>query len=294
MNMNTPVRLTITMLLFFAATAGAQDALATARELYASADYEKALSALGRVTSEANGAAVVEIDRYRVLCLMALGRSSDANKVIESIVMSDPFYEPAAAEASPRVRAAFTAVRQRVLPGFARVLYADAKDAFDRKSYGEAVLALDKTVKVIDTIEAAKRAELTDLRVLASGFLELSRASLAPPVVPIATRATKEPTSTPKPVPALPPPSTGLVVLKQELPPMPLSIASHANGNYRGMVELDIDEGGNVTNARVLQSVHVLYDALLLNAARGWKYEPPRVAGKPTASRKRVEIVLRP
>ena len=293
MNMKTTFHLAITIVLLFAATARAQDALATARELYASAEYEKALSTLNGATPEDNGGAAVEIARYRVLCLIALGRTTDANKAIESIVISNPFYEPAAAEASPRVRAAFTAVRQRVLPGYARVLYADAKGAFDRKSYGEAVLALSKTLKVIDSIEPASRAELADLRVVASGFLELSRTAFAPPAAPAPSPAPKEP-----PPPPLPPapsvPSTGLVVLKQDLPPMPLSIASQASGNNRGVVEVDIDEVGNVTGARVLQSVHVLYDAMLLNATRGWKYQPPLVGGMPTASRKRVEIVLRP
>lgn len=292
MNMNIAVRLAIPIVLFIAATAGAQDALATARELYASAEYEKALSALNGATPEASGSAAVEIGRYRVLCLIALGRASDANKAIESIVLSHPFYEPAAAEVSPRVRAAFTAVRQRVLPGFARILYADAKAAFDRKSYGEAALALDKTLKVIDSIDPASRGEFADLRVVASGFLDLSRAAFASPVAPAAAPARKDPPPPTSPSPAIP--ATGLVVLKQDLPPMPLSIASQASGNSRGVVEVDIDDAGNVTGARVLQSVHVLYDALLLNATRGWKYEAPRVAGKPTASRKRVEVVLRP
>lgn len=290
--MSASIRLTLAIVLLFAATAGAQDSLATARDLYASAEYEEALAALGRATPEASATAAVEIDRYRVLCLIALGRTADADKVIESLVVSDPFYEPSAAEAAPRVRAAFSTVRQRVLPGFARVLYVDAKAAFDRKAYHEAVVALDKTVKVIDNIEGPNRADLADLRVLASGFLELSRASVAPPVLPAAAPATNEPA--PTPVPPAPPPPTNLIVLKQELPPMPFSIASQGSGEYRGVIEIEIDEAGNVTNSRTIQSVHVLYDPLLLRAARDWKYEAPRIAGKPTASRKRVEIVLRP
>lgn len=287
--MSALIRLALAIVLLFAATAGAQDTLATARDLYASAEYEEALATLGRVTPEASANA--EIDRYRVLCLIALGRAADADKVIESIVMNDPFYEPAAADAAPRVRAAFSTVRQRVLPGFARILYVDAKAAFDRKAYREAVVALDKTVKVIDNIDGPSRADLADLRVLASGFLDLSRASLAPPAAPAATPTTKEPAPPPPPAPL---PSTGLVVLKQELPPMPFSIASQGNGEYRGMVELEIDESGNVITVRIVQSVHVLYDPMLLKAARDWKYEAPRVVGKPIASRKRVEIVLRP
>jgi len=38
----------------------------------------------------------------------------------------------------------------------------------------------------------------------------------------------------------------------------------------------------------------VLYDPLLLVAARDWKYEPARINGRPTAVRKRVEVVLKP
>ncbi len=126
---------------------------------------------MARLTAEASST-VTEIDRYRVLCLMALGRASEADKVIESIVSNDPFYQPAAADAAPRVRAAFSSVRQRMLPGVARSLYIDAKAAFDRKAYPEAAGALEKTLKVIDNIEGAGRADLGDLRVLASGFLD--------------------------------------------------------------------------------------------------------------------------
>ena len=42
----------------------------------------------------------------------------------------------------------------------------------------------------------------------------------------------------------------------------------------------------------MIQSVHVLYDSLLLRAARDWKYEAPRIGGMATASQKRVEVVL--
>ena len=87
---------------------------------------------------------------------------------------------------------------------------------------------------------------------------------------------------------------TNLVVLKQDLPPTPFSLAALNAGEYRGMIEVDIDATGSVTDARMLQAVHVLYDPLLLKESRNWKYEPPRVGGKPTATTKRVEIVLRP
>ena len=274
--MSTTFRCTLAALLIAATTASAQDALGPVRDLYASAAYEEALTALGRVKAEAPSSEL-EVDRYRVLCLMALGRGTKADTVIESMVAADPLYQPSAADASPRVRSAFATVRQRVVPNLARSLYLEAKSAYDRKAYADAIKALEKTVLVIDTLDAPARNELADLRVLASGFLDLSRAAAAPPAAPAPAAAKAEITQTAAPV-ALP--DTPLVVLKQDLPPMPFSIIALGNGEYRGVIELAIDERGNVTDARILQSVHAIYDPILLQSARSWRYEPPRIAGR--------------
>ena len=278
--------------LLIASTAAAQDPLTTARELYAAAAYEDALAVLGKVTPEDRANAAMEIDRYRVLCLMALGRSLEADRVIESMVTADPFYQPDSADASPRVRTAFNNVRRRMLPMVARKMYAEAKAEFDRKAYSAAVIALEKTVRVIDLIDAPARAELADLRVLATGFLVLSRAGVAPPTPPPAEPAPPKLEVTTVTLPVQP--STDLVVLKQEVPPLPYSMTASARGEYRGIVEVDINELGGVTGARMIESVHALYDPVLLRATRDWKYEAPRIFGKPIPSRKRVAIVLRP
>ena len=295
--MSRSIRFTLALTFLVATSAAAQDALTDARNLYESAAYEEALAAFGRLKADAGGATAAEIDRYRALCLMALSRASEADKVIEAIVTNDPLYQPGATEAAPRVRAAFNTVRQRVLPGVARQLYVEAKSLYDRKAYPEAVRALEKTVTVIDNVDPANRADLGDLRLLASGFLDLSRAaSAAPPPAAAAERTT----AAPAPSPSAPsanatlPPSTNLVVLRQDVPSLPFSLAAAGKQEYRGLVEVMIDETGKVTDVRLLQSIHALYDVMLLKAAREWTYEPPRVAGKPTASRKRVEIVLRP
>jgi TonB family protein len=297
--MSTIIRFTILALLLSTAPALAQNALDPVRDLYASAAYEEALSALGRLKAEAPDTDL-EIERYRVLCLIALGRSAEAERVIESIVTADPLYQPSPTDAAPRVRTAFAAVRQRILPTLARSLYVQAKTDYDRKAYADAAKGLEKAVSVIDTIDPQSRNELGDLRVLANGFLDLSRAAAAPPppVAPPPAPTPSAPASEPPPVVSAPAPAaipnTGLVALKQELPPMPFSIASLGVGEYRGTVEVQIDERGNVTSARMLQPVHAIYDPILLRAARDWKYEPPRIAGKPTSSLKRVEIVLKP
>src|SRR5687768_15075601 len=296
--MSRSIRFTLALTFFVATSAAAQDTLTDARNLYESAAYEEALAAFGRLKADPGAATLPEIDRYRALCLMALSRASEADKVIEAIVINDPLYQPGATEAAPRVRAAFNTVRQRILPGVARQLYVDAKALFDRKAYPEAVHALEKTVTVIDNVDPANRADLGDLRLLASGFLELSRAASAvpapPPATERATAAAAPAQVAPAPAAATFPASTSLVVLRQDVPPLPFSLAAAGKQEYRGLIEVEIDESGKVTGVRMVQSVHALYDVMLLKAARDWSYEAPRVGGKPTASRKRVEIVLRP
>jgi TonB family protein len=296
--MISSIRFALALVFLVTTFAAAQDALTDARNLYESAAYEEALAAFGRLKTEASAGMTAEIDRYRALCLMALSRASEADRVIESILTIDPLYQPGATEASPRVRAAFSTVRQRVLPSVARQLYVDAKTLFDRKAYPEAVRALEKTVTVIDNVDPANRADLGDLRLLASGFLELSRAaSAAPAPAPVTepTNAAAAPAlGAPAPAAATLPVSTNLVVLRQDVPPLPFSLAAAGKQEYRGLIEVEIDEAGKVTDVRIVQSVHALYDGMLLKAAREWSYEAPRVGGKPTASRKRVEIVLRP
>jgi hypothetical protein len=289
--MSAAVRIALAGGLLVASSAAAQDALTTARELYASAAYEEALTTLARVTPDVKAKAGVEVDRYRALCLIALGKAQDAERAIESIVAADPFFQLASADAAPRVRTAFSTVRRRMLPIVARRMYADAKAAFDRKAYPEAVQLLDKTVRVIDLIDTPNRADLADLRLLASGFLVLSHAAVNPPPQPpleaeptrLEVRTVSEPVL----------PSTDLVVLKQDLPPLPASLAASGKSEYRGIIEVDIDETGRVTGARMVQAVHAFYDPLVIRATRDWRYEAPRVFGKPIPSRKRVAIVLR-
>lgn len=295
--MTSTMRCTLAILLLSSASAAAQDSLDPVRSLYASAEYEEALAAIGNLKSNVDLAGVVEIDRYRALCLIALGRSAEADRAIETTVTLDPLYQPAAADASPRVRAAFAAVRQRVLPTVVRSLYASAKAAYDRKAFAEAANGLDKTVRVIDSLEG--HPELGDLRMLASGFLDLSKAAIAKPLVPTSPAPTLDqvsPRRVEAPValkPASPPPFSHVVAKRQDLPPLPFSLAA-TKGVYRGTLELEINEAGNVVGARVLQSVHVLYDPLLLAAARDWQYVPARIDGRPMAVRKRVEVVLKP
>src|SRR5690242_4785983 len=102
---------------FGSVTAGfaGQDSLAAARDLYAAAAYEDALAALNRLhPAERPAAEARAIEQYRAMCLLALGRGTEAERAIQTVIERDPTYQPA--DVSPRIRSAFSDVRRRVLP----------------------------------------------------------------------------------------------------------------------------------------------------------------------------------
>ena len=280
-----------------ATLASAQETLESVRELYASAEYEGALTALGRLRSESSVVSALELDRYRVLCLFALGRPDEATEVIEGILQRDPLYEPDAAEASPRIRSAFGEARRRLLPVLVRALYVDGKSDYDKKAFAPAAEKLDRTLRLIALHDAADRPELADLRTLAEGFLELARAALPAP----------DPVAPEPAAPAAAPPATTLaaapttvkitdpVVIDQTFPRWTFRMAGgFYERELRGVVEVEIDEAGNVSAAEIVTPIHPAYDLMLVKAARQWKYQPATRNGQPIKVRKRVDVALRP
>ena len=279
----------------FAQQAPGKDQIGSARDLYASARYDEALAVLNDLRpaeAAAPGADRRAIEQYRSLCLLALGRGPEAESAIAAVVTADPSYQPGDAEASPRVRAAFSDVRKRLLPDIASARYADAKSAFDRKDYPVAARQFRDVLSLLEDPDMGGR--LPDLRTLSTGFLDLSVAATAPPPEP-AKPAAPAPVvpAAPKVDPnhiygigdtAVTPP----VVLRQEMPR--LTPAMTAQAHERGIVEVVIDEQGRVMNVAMRSSVHPMYDSQVLSAARDWRYQPALFAGQPVRYRKMIQI----
>jgi TonB family protein len=277
----------------------AQDSLSAARDLYASAAYEDALAVLSRL----NAAGLRPDDgrtaeQYRALCLLALGKTAEASQAIDSVVSSQPLYRPSEGEVSPRVRSAFSDVRQRVLPGLVQQRYAQYKIAFDRKDYQTASAGFNELLALYndpDMILAGGRAPLADLRVLIGGFYELSLQALTPPAAPEPARAAAVTTSAPivdaprvyaTGDPNVVPP----VTLRQSLPPYPGTV----NRPMVGALEVVIDENGNVISAAMRASVLPTYDRQVVSAAQNWRYKPATVNGAPVRFRKMVQVAVTP
>ena len=283
----------------------AQDSLSAARELYASAAYEDALAVLTRLSAAGlrpdDGRTA---DQYRALCLLALGKTTEASQAIEAVVQGQPLYRPTEGEVSPRVRAAFSDVRRRVLPGLVQQRYAVYKTAFDRKDYQTASAGFNELLALYsdpDLGNAAGKPPLSDLRVLIGGFYELSLQALAPPPAPEPARGSVSTPLTRTPVaPIVQEPlklysaSDGDVVppviLRQQLPPYPGTVPRP----MIGAIEVVIDENGYVIQANLRVAMMPSYDRLVVNAAQNWRYKPATLKGAPVKYRKLVQVAVTP
>jgi TonB family protein len=274
---------------------GPRDVVGAARELYASARYDEALAVLNDLRPNDAGSAVADrksIEQYRSLCLLALGRGSEAENAIAAVVNADPSYQPGEVEASPRVRAAFSDVRRRLLPEIASARYGEAKASFDRKDHLTAALQFRQVIALLNDPDMGGK--LPDLRMLANGFLELSNAAAAPPPPPVKPVA-PAPQAPPAPQPdpnrtyaigdkdVIPP-----VMIRQDMPRLTPSMKPQARP--RGVVEIVIDELGRVSGVMIRESVHPMFDADLVTHARDWRYRPATLAGKPVRYRKMIQI----
>ena len=289
--------LLVATIVLSAAGASAQDAdISAARDLYASASYDDALAMLNRLRSAEHPASQSRaIEQYRAFCLLALGRSADAEQAIEAVVAAEPSFQPGDADASPRIRSAFTSVRRRMLPSIIQAKYAQAKASFDRKEFAAAADGFTQVLTALadqDVAAESKLPPLSDLRMLAGGFQELAAKAVAPPPPPPASAAAPTPPAAPAP----PRIYTGAesnvtppVIVAQTLPPFPGKVTIPRNGR----LEVVIDESGAVESAVMTGSVSQAYDALVLTAVRAWRYRPAMANGEPVKFRKTVQITIK-
>ena len=291
--------------------AAAQDQLNAAKDLYASAAYEEALTTLTRLhEGGAAGGASDQVEQYRAFCLFALGRSAEAQAVAEALIKKSPLVEIDAADASPRIVAMFTDVRKRLLPALIREQYRSGRAAVEKKEYSSAQSEFTRVRQMLDEADkiGVKDDTLGDLRVLVDGFAELVQSAqvratppaAAAPAAP-ANLTADAPASgaAPSPTPAriYSGAMDGIVapvVLRQDVPRLPRELVGMLSGGTKTTIlDIVIDENGNVERAVVRQSTIRMYDTLLTNATKNWKYRPAMKGDKPVKYLKSLEIVVK-
>ncbi len=253
--------------------------------MYASAAYEDALALATRLDT---GEAAPDVEPYRVFCLVALGKLEEAERAAEAVIRLRPRYRPEPSEVSPRIQDLFSKARRKLGPSIVKSMYIDAKAALDRKDRDAAIAGFEEMLRVADDPDVKDESTISELRLLGSGFLDLSRA-----LSMVAAAAA------PAPAPPVPqPPVRSVVVppvaLREALPPWMPTDATSRFAEYRGAVRVEIDADGKVSAAEMLVPVHPSYDRLLLQSTRDWSYQPARANGVPVPSEKVVQVVLKP
>lgn len=308
--------------------AEAQGTLDAATDLYASAAYDDALAMLDRLPVDGLDVTTrVTIDHYRMLCLLALGRTDDAERAIARLLELHPAYTLGEDDASPRVVKVFLEVRGRVLPemirrrfdaaqalqvkgdhagavtAFAvvRALLADAGMAGSEGALSElAQQAARGEASSREALEAGERRAALDAAVAAAARDDLARAAASPPAEPV-----PPPTAAAPPTPAPPPvPADGIytandrgvvapVALRQEVRRWFGPMTPPTAGTPLGQVQFVIDETGAVTDLGVVASVSAFYDAVVIESVRTWRYQPATRDGVPVKFRRVISLVSR-
>ena len=300
MRMNASVAAcTVAVLMLSGPSLQAQDSLEAARQLYASAEYTSALTMLnGLVTTDSTREDRRSIALYRTLCLLAVGRGAEADRAIESMVSADPLFRPDADDIPPRMRTAISEARKRMLPAILQEKYRESKAAFDRQDFEKAAGGFKEMLTGLadpDISLAASQSPLADLKTLAVGFHELSSKAMVP--IPAAPAVAEAPPAR-SPATLLPPKIYSVEdrnvvppqAVRQQIPAYPGRVTMQKSG----VLELVIDDHGNVESALMRVPVNPQYDRMTTAAAKTWQYQPARVDGTPVRFMKRINVTLVP
>jgi hypothetical protein len=168
-----------------ASPALADDRLSEALRLYDDAMYSGALELLDQLSISQPSP---RVHQFRALCLIALGRPDGAERAMADIIAADPFFALEPEAASPRIVAQFTSVRRRLLPPLIRRGFADATAQYREGATARARQRFDQVLRLLDDPALQADQSLADLALVASAFVELTKAQTPPPPIAVTTR----------------------------------------------------------------------------------------------------------
>jgi TonB family protein len=279
-----------------ARTPQARSRLSEIRELYEAADYDRALLLADQPERAGVGPPEArDIRVYEALCLLAIGNRSRAAERVEDIIRAEPMYQPST-DLPKRLKLLVDDVRDALRPVLAQSHYRQGRDKFAAAQYQAAAKEFSLVLELADPAHDQPQQEQADLRLLASSFLDLAERELVEQALARAKVA-----AAPQAVPDLPSAPTQVVppvAVRQDVPPWPASLAAERRASSHGVpltgiLELAITEEGTVASVRLSKSIHPFYDAMLLSAAKRWKYQPATRNGSPIEFQKRLAIEVR-
>jgi TonB family protein len=278
---NHVITLAIALMVFASRAVAVEGSLDEAKKLYAAASFESALALIEELDGKDRTSQ--DVLEYKALCLIALGRSGEAQVVIDALVSEAPAFLPTGEDISPRFVALLNDARRRLLPEITKRLFNAGREQFRAKNNTAAREQFDEVMRLADDKVWSDSGEATDLRTLASGFLELVDASPPAPVTiaaPVASARQRVELQPPVPI-------------EQVLPQWRPADALTALRRFTGAVRVRIGKDGHVVNAAIEVATDPDYDKQLLEAARSWRYTPGRRNGEAIEMEKLVTFLLR-
>ena len=191
-----------------------------------------------------------------------------------------------------------TKVRQKLLPTIARRVFVEGRERYNEKQNEEAAKRFSLVLTLLKDPAFTDLNAKQDLETLATGFIDLAKAS-STPVKVVAATAEPVPPSAAAPAAAsasaasaVPPRVVPPVALVQTVPPIPTDIASRVGS--RLVMVVQIDAAGRVTSATVKESAHPRYDRIVVLGTRDWRYTPATLNGLAIAAEQVVTIQPQP
>ena len=289
----------VIVLVASASVNAADDSIDEAKALYAAASFDSALAVISALAAEAVPAP--EVLEYKALCLLALGRTMEAQSAVDGLVSTFPAFVPAQDDVSPRFVTMFSDSRRRLLPDLTKKQFAVARELFRAKSLAAAKEQFQAVLDLADDPSWRQSSDAEDLRTLASAFIELASTAPSASSEPSVTSELSVATAALRPTIASAA-SVSLhqttemqaaVAIEQTFPNWRPTDAVTALRRYTGAVNIRIGKDGQVVSATIQVATDPEYDKQLLLSTRSWRYKPATRNGEPIESDKVVTYSLR-
>ena len=190
----------------------------------------------------------------------------------DSLVMSNPLYEPKTSDLSPEAFAAFRASQRQLLPVIEQRTYDRAKAALDA---GDPDRALGFAREAMTLIDRRLADSPTQLREDVQDLIDRATAAVAEANEIVYTDAD---------VDVIPP--------RQLTRQMPVTGPIGVPPNRVGWLEMIIGRDGSVENVKLHTPLNRHHERMIVSPAKAWRYRPATKAGRPVRYRIMVKVNL--
>jgi hypothetical protein len=208
----------------------------------------------------------------RATSLLAQGQTAEASMAFDSLVLSNPLYEPRATDLTPEALAAFRTSQRQLLPVIAQRNYDRGKAALAAGDADRA-LSLGKEAAVI--MERRLADTPPQLREQVADLVEQATTAAAAANEIIYTEA-----------------DAGVIPPRPLSRQMPVSSPVDVPPNRVGWLDMVIGTDGSVYSVKLHTPLNRHHERMIVSPAKAWRYRPAMKNGRPVMYRIMVKVNL--